>query len=457
MRWMPAAAIVVLVASACGDGGHQAPSTDLAPEPRRAVVWVSEGGLDEITAAELARVGIDEVVVRRGVVDLAGEAPVIRFDPKPPIAGGLPAGCLLAVEGAREGLDAAAAASVWRAVMAEEAGAPPAEIVLDLPDLPPGTADFVARLAASAGVPVVPVLTVNQLGQEEGRLVAAAAGRCMVPAFGTGHRDLRGAGEGGTLPLAKKLEPLVGLGVGVRIGIALTPVVQPALGGWGDDLGPLTEPENAEVRTSSGLDRTFVVRQSLEWSGRRWTPGEALAIRWWDASRLHASLAEIDHVTLPEIVGWDLVPLPSAGARLGLGEEALIGYLAGEGPAPELRCELARSGGTVRVTLTNSGPFTSAVSGVSNWLEIAASQGSVVVSDRGSFDSIELGTRQGGEWKALVGEVADAVRFRETHIGPGEQLTTGSVRLTATRAQPRVRWHVLLSSGQEVSGELTPR
>jgi hypothetical protein len=81
----------------------------------------------------------------------------------------------------------------------------------------------------------------------------------------------------------------------------------------------------------------------------------------------------------------------------------------------------------------------------------------VVVSDRGSFDSIELGTRQRGEWKALVGEVADAVRFRETHIGPGEQLTTGSVRLTATRARARVRWHVLLSSGQEVSGELTPQ
>jgi hypothetical protein len=369
----------------------------------------------------------------------------------------LPAGCLLVVEGAREGLDAGAAASVWRAVMAEEAGTPPAEIVLDLPALPSGTAEFVARLVASAGVPVVPVLSVDQLGQEEGRRVAAAAGRCMVPAFGTGHQDLRGAGEGGTLPLAKKLEPLAGLGAGVRIGIALAPVARPALGQWGDDLGPLTEPENAEVRTSSELDRTFVVRQPLVWSGRRWAPGDALAIRWWDVSRLHASLAEIDRVTLPEIVGWDLVPLPPAGARLGISEEALVGYLAGDGPAPEVEVEPARSGGTVRVSLSNTGPFASAVSGVSNWLEIAASHGSVVVSDRGSFDSIELGTRRGGEWKALAGEVADAVRFRETHLGPGEQLTTGSVRLTASRAQVRVRWHVLLSSGQEVSGELTPQ
>jgi hypothetical protein len=338
--------------------------------------------------------------------------------------------------------------------MAEASVTPPAEILLDLPQLPPGMADFVARLAAAGGVPVVPVLSVDQLGQEEGRGAAAAAGRCMVPAYGTGHPDLRGAGEGGTLPLAKKLEPLAGLAVSVRIGIAMAPVTKPPLRRWGDDLGPLTEPENAEVRTSSELDRTFVLRRPLDWSGRAWAPGETLAVRWWDVSRLHASLAEIDRVSLPEIAGWDLVPLPAAGGQLGVGEEALVAYLGGEGPAPELQVEVARSGSTVRVSLANPGPFASAVSGVSNWLEVAASQGSVVVSDRGSFDSIELGTRQRGEWKALIREVADAVRFCENHVGPGEQLTTGSVRLTVPRAQVRVRWHVLLSSGQEVAGEL---
>jgi hypothetical protein len=457
MRCIPAAAIVVLLASSCADGDRRSTGSAPALESRRAVVWLSESGLDELTAAELARVGIDEVVIRRGVVDLTGEAPVLRFAPKAAIAGDLPVGLVLEVEGAREGLDAATAAAVWRAVAAEEAGALPAEILLDLPDLPAGTADFVARLAASAGVPVVPVLSVGQLGEDEGRRVAAAAGRCVVPAFGTGHEGLRGAGEGGTLPLARKLEPLAGLGVGVRIGIGMAPVIRPALGRWGDDLGPLTEPENAEVRTTSELDRSFVVRRPLDWSGRRWSAGETVAVRWWDVSRLHASLAEIDRVALPEVVGWDLVPLPPTGARLGIGEEALFAYLAGEGPAPELRVELERSGGSVRVTMANTGPFSSAVSGVSNWLEIAASQGSVLVSDRGSFDSIELGIRRGGEWQAQVGEVADAVRFRETCLGPAEQLTTGWVRLTASRAELRVRWHVLLSSGAEASGELAPR
>ena len=457
MRCATTAAIVVLVASSCADGSRRAPLVEVAPDPRRAVVWLAGRGIDEITAAELARVGIDEVVVRRGVVDLAGGAPVLRFDPKPAIAGGLPAGVLLRVEGARADLDPAIAASVWRAVIADEAGARPAEIVLDLPDLPAGSAEFVARLAAAAAVPVVPGLSVSQLGEEEGRRVAQSAGRCVVPAFGTGHSDLRGVGEGGTLPLAKKLEPLVGLGVGVRIGIGLAPIVRPALGEWGDDIGPLTESENAEVRTSSELDRTFVVRTPLDWSGRRWAPGESLAVRWWDVSRLHACLAEIDRMALPEVVGWDLVPLPPAGARLGIGEEALLSYLDGSGPAPEVRVDVVRSGGTVRVSLTNGGLFSSAVSGVGNWLEVAAAQGPVLVGDRGSFDSIELGTRRSGEWQAMVGEVADAVRFRETHLGPREQLTTGPVRLAVSRSQVRVRWHLLLSSGQELSGELPPQ
>ena len=457
MRWIPVAAIVVLAAAACGDVGRPAAAPGPASAPRRAVVWLTGEGLDEITAAELARVGIDEVVVRRGAIDLAGDAPVLRFNPGPPVAGGLPVGWLLAVEGAREGLSAGAATAVWRAVMAEASVTPPAEILLDLPQLPPGMADFVARLAAAAEVPLVPVLSVGQLETDEGPRVAAAAGRCMVPAYGTGHPDLRGAGEGGTVPLARKLEPLAGLEISVRIGIAMAPVTRPPLGRWGDDLGPLTEPENAEVRTSSELDRTFVVRRPLDWSGRSWAAGEAPAIRWWDVSRLHASLAEIDRVTLPEIAGWDLVPLPTAGARLGVSEEALVAYLGGDGPAPELQVEVARSGSTVRVSVSNPGPFASAVSGVGNWLEVAASQGSVVVSDRGSFDSIELGTRRGGEWKPLVREVADAVRFCENHVGPGEQLTTGSVRLTAPRAQVRVRWHVLLSSGQEAAGELAPQ
>ena len=416
-------------------------------------MWVDERGLDELTSAELARVGVDEVLIRRGVIDLAGDAPALRFEPKPRLEGSLPVGLLLEVEGARTGLSDDAAGAVWRAVLSQEAGVPPAEVVLDLPETPDGSVDFVSRLAAVAGVPVVPLLAVDQLRDPGAAQVAVAAGRCLVPAYGTRSGALRGVDRRGTLPLARDLEPLVGSGVMVRVGIDLTPVVRPPIGQWGEDLGPLTEPDSAEIRTVSELDRTFVVRRDLSWSGRQWSPGDAIAVRWWDVSRLHTSLAEIDRVALPDIVGWDLVTLPPPGDRLGIGEEALISYLAGHGPAPTVRVEVTRRGGTVRATLVNESPFATAVSGVGNWLELAVPQGAVVVGDRGTFDAIELGSRKSGEWRTQTG-VVDAVRFLENYVAPHEELATGAVRLAVARSEVRVRWHLLLSSGQEVSGTL---
>jgi hypothetical protein len=450
-----AVAVVAILAAACGGSERTGELSAPVPQPRRTVMWVDGRGVDEITAAELARVGVDQIVVPRGAIDLAGEAPVLRFEPKPPLARGLPVGFLFVVQGARPDLADRTAESVWRAVLAEEGGVPPAEIVLDLPDLPDGIADFVGRLVAAAAVPVVPLVTADQLGEAEALEVAAAAGRCLVPGYGTGSADLRRGGRRGTLPLAKDLEPLVGSGVSVRIGIVLSPVVQPSLAGWGDDLNPLTEPDNAEVRTSSELDRTFVIRRPLEWSGRAWAPGEEVAIRWWDAARLHANLAEIDRLVLPDVVGWDLIPLPPPGSRLGISEETLLGYLGGHGPAPTVRVDVARSGSTVRAKVVNDGAFTTAVSGVGNWIEIAASQGAVVVSDRGSFDAIELGSRRSGGWQTQVGGVADAVRFHENYLGPYEELATGPIRLSVSRSEVRVRWHLLLSSGEQVTGELT--
>lgn len=443
----------LVVTSACGGGGTAAAPPDAPVEPRKTVVWLDERGLDEITSAELARVGVDEVLVRRAVVDLAGEAPAVRFQPKPRLEGSLAVGFLLQVEGARGGLSDDAADAVWRAVMSQEGGAVPAEVVLDLAATPEGTAAFVERFAAAAGVPVVALLSVDQLRSAEAVAVAVAAGRCLVPGYGTRSGALRGVDRRGTLPLARDLEPLAGTGVRVRIGIDLTPDVRPGLGRWGEDLDPLTEPANAEIRTASELDRTFVVRRGLSWSGRQWSPGEAIAVRWWDVSRLHANLAEIDRVVLPDIVGWDLVTLPPPGDRLGIGEEALIGYLAGRGPAPAVRVEVTRRADTVRATLINDSPFATAVSGVGNWLELAASQGAVVVGDRGGFDAIELGSRRSGEWRSQTG-VADAVRFLENYLAPREELTTGTVRLAVARSEVRVRWHLLLSSGQQVSGAL---
>ncbi len=451
-----AALLISILACACGgpDPGT-AQSTNGPIIPRHTTVWLGDGGLDEMTAAELRMVGVDKVLVRRGVLDLAGAAPVLGFQPMPPMEGDLPSGIVLRVEGAREGLDADMAHAVWRAIAAQEGDSSPVEVVLDLPEVPPGMAEFLAELSRVSGIPIVPLLSVGQLGGEEvGRLVTTA-GVCIVPVAGTGHSGLRGVGEGGAVPLYKNLEPLARLGVAVRPAIGLEPVTLPEIEVWGDDLNLLTEPVNGEVRTSSELDRTFVLGRALDWSGRSWDASSRLAVAWWDTAKLGAKLTEIDRLALPDVVGWDLVPLPPPGDRLGLGLEVLLRYLGGEGPAPDVRLEAKRSGRTVRVSLINNSPFVSAVSGVGNWLEVSVSQGSILVNGLGSFDRLELGTRRGGSWQAKEGSVADAVRFSETYLAPHEELETGSMRFSVSRAQVRIRWHILLSSGEEVTGELT--
>jgi len=230
--------------------------------------------------------------------------------------------------------------------------------------------------------------------------------------------------------------------------------VDPAIDQWGDDLNPLTETGTGDFSTSSSLDRTFVLERALDWSGRSWSASDNLAIGWWDVSRLHASLAEIDRLVLPDVAGWDLVPLPPPGNRLGVGEQVLLRYLGGEGPEPDVQVEVARSGRTVTVSMVNSSPFVSAVSSVGNWLEVSVTQGSLVVNGRGGFDSVLLGTLRGGRWQAQSRGIADAIRFEENFLAPFEEIETGSMRLSVSRARVRVRWHLVLSTGQEVTGEL---
>jgi hypothetical protein len=398
--------------------------------------------------------GVDELVVQRGTVNLAGEVPVFRMAPAPPVAGSIPVALALRVEALRENLGERMASAVWRAIAAELGESTPVEVLLDLPEISSGLDDFVGALSNISGVPVVPVLTPRQLRVAEAVRTASVARSCVVPIAGTGHPSLRGVAELSTLTVAEKLEPLASTGVRVRLAIGLHPVTEPALPDWGDDINPLTEPENAAVSTSSTLDRTFEIKRSLDWSGRQWSEGESVAIRWLDASRLHTSLAEAGRLILPEVAGWDLVPLPPATGGLGLSREALIRYLEGEGPNPEVRVESDSAGTRITVSLDNPGPFGSAVSGVGNWLEVSVVSGSLVAESRGSFDRLVLGSVESGQWNARYLGAPSAVRYSEVYVAPGEQLNTGPIRLSSRRAQVRVRWNLLLSSGEVRAGSL---
>jgi hypothetical protein len=455
--WRPkliAAMLFVAVAAGCRGGAEQAMYHDVAPTPRRLVMWLQEGGLDPATAQALVEVGVDEVVQRRGVIDVAGQTPVLRLDRVAAVEGPIPVGMALEVRGARPGLDRAMADAVWRGIESQLEGAIPAELILDLPRLAQGLDRFLADLEEISGLAVTPLLSFEQLQEETGVEVARAVRTCLVPAFGTDQMDLRGIGELDPLPLDKKLAPLVGSGVRVRLGIVLRPRTEPAISGAQEDLDPLTEGMVAEVSTASTLDRTFVFKRELTWSGHSWQPGDRVAVRWMDAARLDQALREIDRMVLPEVSGWDLLPLPGDSAHLGLSRDALLRYLGGEGPAPAVEVRVERDGRSLRVTLENNGPFQTAVSSFGNWVQVSVDAGRLVAEDPGDFDHVSVGSVRGGRWQQGGVDAVDAVRFNEIYLAPGERLRSGVVRLPSSQSAAAVRWHLLLSDGSEVSGQI---
>lgn len=444
----------LLLFTLIGCGGQTPVARDIPPIPRRLVVWLDDSGIDEATADRLQRVGVDEVVMWRGTVDLSGQAPVLRISSAGPVAGSIPLGIAVAVSGIRPDLDEATADAVWRALEADLEGALPAEVILDLPDLTEGVDDFVVALQEVSGIAVVPILSFTQLATELGHEVAAAARSCVVPAFGTDGAVLRGIGELDPLPLREKLSPLADSGVRVRIAIVIQPRTDPPLEAPGDDLDPLTERGVVTVSTTSVLDRTFTFEKTVAWSGRRWPAGDSLAVRWIDASRLDAAIAESRRLLLPELGGWDVMMLPPEGLELGLSRDTLIRYLGGEGPEPVVNMDVQRSGRSLRVTLSNTGPFATAVSNHGNWLEVSVEEGWLTVDGRGSFERLTRGTVSDGRWDQGDFERVNAARFFEVYLAPGESVTSGTIQVPSSRSRVTVRYNLTLSDGTAVTGEV---
>ncbi len=446
----------LLLFALIGCGGQSPTARDIPPTPRRLVVWLDDSGIDEATADRLQRVGVDEVVMWRGTVDLSGQAPVLRIGSAGRVEGSIPLGIAVAVSGVRPDLDEAAANAVWRALEAELGGELPAEVILDLPDLVEGVDDFVAALQEVSGIAVVPILSSTQLATELGRNVAAAARSCVVPAFGTDGAVLRGIGELDPLPLREKLAPLADSGVRVRIAIVIQPRTEPPLVGPGDDLDPLSERGVATVSTASVLDRTFTFDRTVSWSGQQRSAGESVAVRWVDASRLDAAIAESQGLLLPELGGWDVMMLPPEGQELGLSRDTLIRYLGGEGPEPAVELDVQRSGRSLRVSLSNTGPFATAVSNHGNWVEVSVEEGWLTVDGRGSFERLTRGTVSDGRWDQGDFERVNAARFFEVYLAPGETVTTGTIQVPSSRSLVTVRSNLTLSDGTAVTGEISP-
>jgi hypothetical protein len=87
--WVLALAVTV----ALGACGSEPPSyREVAPAPRRLVMWLGSAGLEASEAEQLQSAGVDEVVVRLGSIDLSGQAPLLRFDSVGTVEGPIPLG-----------------------------------------------------------------------------------------------------------------------------------------------------------------------------------------------------------------------------------------------------------------------------------------------------------------------------------------------------------------------------
>ncbi len=437
----------------CGAGQSERLGTETIATPLKKVVWMDRPSLSPGFALRMKRAGVDEVVVRLGSANFGAGAPVLRLVRIDNFDTTIPRGIALKVDGLGEGLQRSHVQSLWQTLATELSR--PSELIIEDDNLSEYTARLINLLKEVCNVPVAAVISIEQSKTEFGLAAARAADVVVVPAFGVEGTGLNGVGEGASATLQDRLAHLVGEASAVRIAISLKPRTEPELDRWGESLDLICDDDVAELARSSQLDRTFDFAKSVNWSGRDWKSGQSVAINWVDAARLNLFMSEIANLLTPDLAGWDFVSIPVPSQELGIGRDAIIEYLGGRGPAPELELDVRRSGQQVEAFLINRSPFTSGVSAFGNWLEISAESGTIVVADRGSFDRVILGTKRNGEWKPLNASSVDAVRFEETYIDSGEKLRAGRIRLSKRRTKVLIEWHAILTTGEEIHGKKT--
>ncbi|NOZ77693.1 MAG: hypothetical protein GXP48_00660 [Acidobacteria bacterium] len=451
IRWLAGVCLAAgLVLLGCG---RSHPATVKQPQQaeRRCTVWLQGASLPSETFGELTRLGVDEVVLDAGSVDLGAGVPVMRVNARPAIPGGMPFGALVHVKRPPEKTIARLARPVWEGLKGAWPGIVHArELLLDLPRTPAGTAAFVTGLSGAARMPVIPVLSVAEASSGPGKALARAAGGCVVLLAGNLGAFRPGAAVSDQ-PFSDQLAPLAGTGLCPRAAIVLTPRVSPDPGTWPDDVEPLSHPGVADLSTPEDFDWAFHLKRGITWSGKTWKRGDTIEASWLGAARLNADLHELTNVTLPEVGGWDLVGVTAKPVAMGMGLSTLKAYLKGEGPAPDVTVKVERSGRKVRVTLRNPTPFCSALSSFGNWVEVSIPRGLVAVSKRGSFDRLTLGSLRSGTWRAVTGGT-NAVRFFDTFVAPGETARSGWIRVPSWRTAVTVRWRLLVSTGETISG-----
>ncbi len=198
-----------------------------------------------------------------------------------------------------------------------------------------------------------------------------------------------------------RLAALKDLGIRVRVAAALRPKTEPDVGGWAEDVDPLTDETVAEIKRTSTLDRSFLTRSPLTWGG---APSESASDHRGGLGGCGADSASFSpKATAPSC------PRSKAGiwfrcrrwgptsVSIGTSSSAIS---VEEGPAPDHRCRYpAQRAGPDRSNVVNSSVFRSAITGFGNWVQIELLAGSLVATSRGDFDRVILGSMERGEWR----------------------------------------------------------
>jgi len=417
-------------------------------------VWLLGGVPDEATCAALANRGVAGLVLPVGHVEVSQQGSRFTLSPLPdlkPIAC-LPITPLVWVEGDGKASGDPATFGAQFAPVARSLGSRGGLILAArryFPGLPPFAMGVARKLQAPVELAVSAVDLSAQVpngGWPGVRLLAVALGNptALGLAPSTPQDDLAA------------LARVDDTGARYRVGIVVSPRVDPAPGPAGASLALLANSEVASYRPGDEGD-VFVLRRPVSWGGRPLEADQRVSVSVVDTARYNRDVALLLRPIRPHLDGWDTIGLPAPEPTLGMSREAFLGYLDGDSPDPSLVAEVTwPSPATMRISVSNPTPQASAIATLGNWVEVRFA-GTVVRDLRlGEFGGVEYGRWDGGAWRRTAVREATAVRLFVTYLAPHGRLSGAVVTFLTRPREVAIRWELRLGDGSDIGGPLQP-
>ena len=206
-----------------------------------------------------------------------------------------------------------------------------------------------------------------------------------------------------------------------------------------------------EVEERVGYGYDFRVRRPVVIEGRSFAAGDEIIFQQPSWTDLIRRLGQ-DNVGRRNLAGR-VIRLAGASDSDRIFTLPALNEILGARPLlPALHVQLQRENGTVSVGAENASPIPSALSRLTNWIEVDLARPGVRDVRVGGFDRYELYSAAGQ--RVSMGR-ASRVRLYETLIGPFEKIEPAVIlaRPPLARGCCRFRSHVLSAAGPEAASE----